>query len=130
MGLSCYVLPQRRGGRRQGSFFVCREIPTNKKNSAPTGQFDAEGLVWFWPIVVSSPRRRLSEPEADWPKKENLCVLRASVVTNIAILQRTHVTNLTKGVSFMNNAEAKRRGQMLLNKLLITLQEIDHVSVV
>ena len=40
-----------------------------------------EGLSFFCPIGISSPRRRLSEPEADRTKpKQILCVLRASVV--------------------------------------------------
>ena len=35
--------------------------------------------VFCW-IVVSSPRRRLSEPEADPAKKQILCALGVSVV--------------------------------------------------
>jgi hypothetical protein len=38
--------------------------------------------VFCW-IVVSSPRRRLYEPEADPAKKQNLCALCVSVVKNI-----------------------------------------------
>jgi hypothetical protein len=46
--------------------------------------------VFCW-IVVSSPRRRLSEPEADPAKKQNLCALGVSMVKNIFEAAPDHV---------------------------------------
>jgi hypothetical protein len=49
--------------------------------------------VFCW-IAVSSPRRRLSEPEADPAKKQNLCALGVSVVKNIFKLRQTMPTDV------------------------------------
>ncbi len=46
--------------------------------------------VFCW-VVVSSPRRRLSEPEAEPAKKQNLCALSDSGVKNIFEAAPDHV---------------------------------------